>query len=48
METAMALANAAASIVVAKVGTEPIHWDDLAQLLEKQDTPLNAPFRSSE
>jgi D-beta-D-heptose 7-phosphate kinase / D-beta-D-heptose 1-phosphate adenosyltransferase len=48
METAMALANAAASIVVAKVGTAPIHWDDLAQLLEKQDTPLNAPFRSSE
>jgi D-beta-D-heptose 7-phosphate kinase / D-beta-D-heptose 1-phosphate adenosyltransferase len=44
METAMALANAAASIVVAKVGTVPIHWEDLARLLEKQDTPLTAPF----
>jgi D-beta-D-heptose 7-phosphate kinase/D-beta-D-heptose 1-phosphate adenosyltransferase len=44
METAMAFANAAASIVVAKVGTAPIHWEDLARLLEKQNTPLTAPF----
>jgi D-beta-D-heptose 7-phosphate kinase / D-beta-D-heptose 1-phosphate adenosyltransferase len=43
METAMSLANAAASIVVAKVGTAPIHWEDLARLLEKQNTPLTAP-----
>jgi D-beta-D-heptose 7-phosphate kinase/D-beta-D-heptose 1-phosphate adenosyltransferase len=37
METAMSFANAAASIVVAKVGTVPIQWQDLARLLEKQE-----------
>jgi D-beta-D-heptose 7-phosphate kinase / D-beta-D-heptose 1-phosphate adenosyltransferase len=48
METAMAFANAAASIVVAKVGTAPIHWDDLARLLRQQDSllPSDAPGTS--
>jgi D-beta-D-heptose 7-phosphate kinase / D-beta-D-heptose 1-phosphate adenosyltransferase len=36
MEDAMWLANAAASITVAKVGTAPIQWEDLARLLERQ------------
>jgi D-beta-D-heptose 7-phosphate kinase/D-beta-D-heptose 1-phosphate adenosyltransferase len=43
IENAMGLANAAASIVVAKVGTAPVQWEDLARLLEKHDTPLAAP-----
>jgi bifunctional ADP-heptose synthase (sugar kinase/adenylyltransferase) len=30
----MLLANMAASIVVTKVGTAPIHWDDLQRLLK--------------
>jgi D-beta-D-heptose 7-phosphate kinase / D-beta-D-heptose 1-phosphate adenosyltransferase len=34
MENAMLLANMAASIVVTKVGTAPIHWDDLQRLLK--------------
>jgi D-beta-D-heptose 7-phosphate kinase / D-beta-D-heptose 1-phosphate adenosyltransferase len=35
MEDAMLLANMAASIVVTKVGTAPIHWDDLERVLEE-------------
>jgi D-beta-D-heptose 7-phosphate kinase / D-beta-D-heptose 1-phosphate adenosyltransferase len=38
MENAMLLANAAASIVVTKVGTAPVQWEDLARLLEKQES----------
>ncbi len=34
MEDAMLLANMAASIVVTKVGTTPIHWDDLQRVLK--------------
>ncbi len=36
MESAMTVANAAASIVVTKVGTAPVQWEDLARLLETQ------------
>lgn len=36
MEHAMSLANAAASIVVAKVGTAPVEWEDLARLIQRQ------------
>lgn len=47
MEDAMLLANVAASIVITKVGTAPILWDDLQRVLESRHLMEASPPRPS-